>query len=143
MIAAEDAVFGVSEVNWGVTPGNLVIRAVAEVIAARDAMFYIMTGESFNGRKAAELRLVTEAVPREQLRARVTEIASTLTSLSQWVLRGAKLGYRHARLMSWEAAEEFLYAKHDQAILFDETARTEGIRGFLDDKSLPARPWQL
>jgi feruloyl-CoA hydratase/lyase len=134
-IAAEDAVFGISEVNWGVTPGNLVTRALAEVMPTRDAMFYIMTGESFDGRKAAELRLVTEAVPREQLRARVIEIAGKLTSLSQWVLRGAKLGFRHARLMSWEAAEDFLYAKHDQAILFDEAARTQGIKGFLDDKS--------
>ena len=103
-IAAEDAVFGISEVNWGVTPGNLVARALAEVMPTRDAMFYIMTGESFDGRKAAELRLVTEAVPQEQLRARVIEIAGKLTSLSQWVVR-------------------------------DEAARTQGIRGFLDDKS--------
>ena len=119
-IAAEDAVFGISEVNWGVTPGNLVIRALAEVMPTRDAMFYIMTGESFDGRKASELRLVTEAVPQEQLRARVIEIAGKLTSLSQWVVHGAKLGFRHSRLMSWEVAEDFLYAKHDQAILFDE-----------------------
>ncbi|MGH3245311.1 MAG: p-hydroxycinnamoyl CoA hydratase/lyase [Trebonia sp.] len=134
-VAAQDAVFGVSEVNWGVTPGNLVTRALAEVMPARDAMYYVMTGESFDGRKAEQLRLVTEAVPREQLRGRVTEIAVKLTSLSQWVVRGAKLGYRHARLMSWEAAEDFLYAKHDQAILFDEAARTQGIKGFLDDKA--------
>ncbi|MGH3251142.1 MAG: hypothetical protein ACRDOI_33715 [Trebonia sp.] len=47
--------FGISEVNWGITPGNLVTRKLAEVMPARDAMFYIMTGESFDGRKAAEL----------------------------------------------------------------------------------------
>ena len=101
----------------------------------RDAMFYIMTGESFDGRKTAELRLVTEAVPQEELRARVTEIAGKLTSLSQWVIRGAKLGFRQSRLMSWDAAEDYLYAKHDQAILYDEPARTQGLKGFLDDKS--------
>jgi trans-feruloyl-CoA hydratase/vanillin synthase len=134
-IAAEDAVFGVSEVNWGITPGNLVTRALAEVMPTRDAMFYIMTGESFDGRKASELRLVTEAVPRERLRARVTEIAAKLTALSPWVLRGAKLGFRNARLMPWDVAEDYLYAKHDQAILFDEPARTHGLKGFLDDKS--------
>lgn len=134
-VAAEDAVFGISEVNWGITPGNLVTRALAEVMPTRDAMYYIMTGESFDGRKAAELRLVTEAVPPEQLRGRVTEIAGKLTALSPWVVRGAKLGFRHSRLMSWHDAEDYLYAKHDQAILFDEQARSQGLKGFLDDKS--------
>ena len=67
-IASEDATFGLSEVNWGVTPGNLVTRALAETIPTRDAMYYIMTGEHFDGRRAAEMRLVNEAVPADQLR---------------------------------------------------------------------------
>jgi trans-feruloyl-CoA hydratase/vanillin synthase len=134
-IASVDAQFGVSEVNWGVTPGNLVTRALAEVLPTRDAMYYIMTGESFDGRKAEQLRLVNEAVPPDQLRERTIELANKLSRLSQWVVRGAKLGFRHSRLMSWEAAEDFLYAKHDQAILYDEQARAKGMRGFLDDKS--------
>ena len=37
--------------------------------------------------------------------------------------------------MSWEAAEDYLYAKHDQAILFDEQACARGLQGFLDDKA--------
>jgi trans-feruloyl-CoA hydratase/vanillin synthase len=134
-IASVDARFGLSEVNWGVTPGNLVTRALAEVIPTRDAMYYIMTGEPFDGRKAAEIRLVNEAVPADQLRDRTIEIAKKLSGLSQWVVRGAKLGFRHSRLMPWDAAEDFLYAKHDQAILCDEQARTQGMQGFLDDKS--------
>lgn len=134
-LAAENAQFGLSEVNWGVTPGNLVTRALAEVLPTRDAMYYIMTGESFDGRKAAELRLVNEAVPLAELRGRTVELAKRLSGLSQWVVRGAKMGFRRSRLMSWEAAEDFLYAKHDQAILYDEQARTDGMTAFLDEKS--------
>jgi feruloyl-CoA hydratase/lyase len=134
-IASVDAQFGLSEVNWGVTPGNLVTRALAEVVPTRDAMYYIMTGKPFDGRKAEQMRLVNEAVPAEKLRERTIEIAGELSGLSQWVVRGAKVGFRHSRLMSWEAAEDFLYAKHDQAILFDEQARANGMRGFLDDKT--------
>jgi feruloyl-CoA hydratase/lyase len=134
-IASEDATFGLSEVNWGVTPGNLVTRALAETIPTRDAMFYIMTGQHFEGKRAAEIRLVTEAVPADQLRTRTIELALQLTSLSQWVVRGAKMGFRHSRLMSWEAAEDYLYAKHDQAILFDTEAREQGMTQFLDDKT--------
>ena len=134
-IASEDATFGLSEVNWGVTPGNLVTRALAETIPTRDAMFYIMTGQHFDGKRASEMRLVNEAVPADQLRARTIELALQLTSLSQWVVRGAKMGFRHSRLMSWEAAEDYLYAKHDQAILFDTEAREQGMTQFLDDKT--------
>jgi feruloyl-CoA hydratase/lyase len=134
-IASEDATFGLSEVNWGVTPGNLVTRALAETIPTRDAMFYIMTGQHFDGKRASEMRLVNEAVPADQLRTRTIELALQLTSLSQWVVRGAKMGFRHSRLMSWEAAEDYLYAKHDQAILFDTEAREQGMTQFLDDKT--------
>ena len=134
-IASVDAQFGLSEVNWGVTPGNLVTRALAEVIPTRDAMYHIMTGKPFDGRRAEQMRLVNEAVPADQLRERTIEIAGELSSLSQWVVHGAKMGFRHSRLMSWEAAEDFLYAKHDQAILADQQARTKGMQGFLDDKT--------
>lgn len=134
-ITAEDATFGLSEVNWGVTPGNLVTRALAETIPTRDAMYYIMTGDHFDGRKAEQMRLVNEAVPADKLRERTIELAKKLTSLSQSVVRGAKMGFRHSRLMSWEVAEDFLYAKHDQAILFDTDARTQGMTQFLDDKT--------
>lgn len=134
-IASVDAQFGLSEVNWGITPGNLVTRALAEVIPTRDAMYYIMTGKPFDGRKAEQMRLVNEAVPAEKLRERTIEIAGELSRMSQWVVRGAKMGFRHSRLMSWDAAEDFLYAKHDQAILFDEQARAKGLQGFLDDKT--------
>lgn len=134
-LASDDAVFGLSEVNWGVTPGNLVTRALAETVPTRDAMYYIMTGQHFDGRRAAEMRLVNESLPADRLRARTIELALQLSQLSQWVVRGAKIGFRHSRLMSWEAAEDYLYAKHDQAILFDNDAREQGMTKFLDDKT--------
>jgi trans-feruloyl-CoA hydratase/vanillin synthase len=135
-IAAEDAVFGLSEVNWGVTPGNLVSRALVEVIAPRDAIYYVMTGERFDGRKAAAMRLVNEAVPRSELRERTRQIALKLKGLSPWVVWGAKVGVRHVRQMSFDVAEDYLYAKHDQAQLADGgRTRSKGLTKFLDDKS--------
>jgi trans-feruloyl-CoA hydratase/vanillin synthase len=135
-IAAEDAVFGLSEVNWGIPPGNLVSRALSETISMRDAMYYVMTGETFDGRRAAEMRLVNEAVPAQRLRERTIEIAGKLSVLGTEVVHGAKVGVRHARLMSWEVAEDYLYAKVDQTILVDPAkSRAAGMAGFLDRKS--------
>ena len=59
-IAAEDARFGLSEINWGIIPAGNVSKAVSEVLGARAALYYIMTGETFDGRKAVSLGLVNE-----------------------------------------------------------------------------------
>jgi trans-feruloyl-CoA hydratase/vanillin synthase len=135
-IAAEDAVFGLSEVNWGIPPGGLVPRALAEVIPARDALYYIMTGETFDGRKAAEMRLVNEAVARERLRERTVELARKLAGMNLTVLYGAKVGFKKAQQMSWDQAEDYIYAKLDQAVLADpEHGKAQGLAQFLDAKT--------
>ena len=77
-IAAEDAQFGLSEINWGIIPGGNVTRAAVATLNLRDAMYYIMTGRTFDGRKAAEMGLVNEACPRAQLRPRTTALAKEL-----------------------------------------------------------------
>jgi feruloyl-CoA hydratase/lyase len=41
-IANEKAVFGLSEINWGIPPGNLVSKAVADTMGHRKALEYIM-----------------------------------------------------------------------------------------------------
>lgn len=134
--AAEDATFGLSEINWGIIPGGNVTRCVASKVSQADALYYIMTGEPFSGRKAAEMRLVNEAVPAEKLRARVTEVARTLMDKNPVVLNAAKLAYKFSREMSWEQAEDYLSAKAAQATLFDpERGMKKGISQFLDEKS--------
>src|SRR5439155_4278287 len=63
-IADENAAFGLSEINWGIFPGGLVSRVLAEAMTYRDAMYYIMTGDPFDGKKAAEMKLINYAVPK-------------------------------------------------------------------------------
>ena len=101
-IAAEDATFGLSEINWGIIPAGTVTKAVASVMGQRDTMYYIMTGETFDGRKAAAMGLVNEAVPRAELRARVQKLAATLIEKNPMALRIAKHAARRVRDMSWE-----------------------------------------
>ncbi len=62
-IAAEEAVFGISEINFGGIPAGPVAKVVGECMRPRDALYYILTGKSFGGRRAAEMGLVNEAVP--------------------------------------------------------------------------------
>jgi trans-feruloyl-CoA hydratase/vanillin synthase len=136
-IAADEATFGLSEVNWGIPPGSLVSRALAETIGVRDALFYIMTGRTFDGRKAAEMGLVNTSVPLTRLRTEVEALARELLEKNPVALRAARLGFKHAREMSWDAAEDYLYAKLEQSQFLDaERGREQGLAQFLDEKSI-------
>jgi trans-feruloyl-CoA hydratase/vanillin synthase len=136
-IASESAVFGLSEINWGIPPGNLVSKALADTVGQRKALEYIMTGETFTGKQAAEMGLVNRAVPLEKLREETIELARVLASKNSVVLRAAKHGFKRCRELTWEQSEDYLYAKLDQAQLRDpEHGREKGLKQFLDEKSI-------
>ena len=135
-VAAEDATFGLSEINWGIFPGGLVSRVLADAMSYRDAVYYIMTGDTFDGKKAAEIRLVNFAVPREKLRAETVKLAKKLMEKNPHALRAAKEVYKFCRTMDYAQAEDYLSAKGAALRAADpEKGREEGTRQFLDEKT--------
>src|ERR1700753_2485581 len=72
--AAEDAQFGLSEINWGILPGGGATRVARELTSFRNAMYHALTGEPVDGRRAAEWGFVNEAVPADTLKARVEDV---------------------------------------------------------------------
>ena len=135
-VAAQEAVFGLSEINWGIIPAGNVMRAVAEKMNPSDALYYLMTGDTFDGKKAMEIGLVKEAVPRAQLRERTRALARKLMEKNRHVLSAIKLTYRRVKELNWDVAEEYLYAKAGDTYASDpERGREKGMTQFLDDKS--------
>jgi len=136
-IAADEAVFGLSEINWGIPPGNLVSKAVADTMGHRQALHYIMTGDTFTGQEAAAMGLINKSVPRAQLRDEVTALANKLLEKAPVVLRIAKNGFKRCRELNWDQNEDYLYAKVDQSNYRDpEKGRAQGLKQFLDDKTI-------
>lgn len=136
-IAADEAVFGLSEINWGIPPGNLVSKAVADTMGHRQALYYIMTGKTFTGAEAARMGLVNSSVPRAQLRDEVKALAASLLEKNPVVLRIAKHGFKRCRELTWEQNEDYLYAKVDQSNHRDpERGRDQGLKQFLDEKTI-------
>jgi feruloyl-CoA hydratase/lyase len=136
-IAADEATFGLSEVNWGIPPGNLVSKAVADTMGHRESLYYIMTGEPFSGVQAAEMGLVNKSVPLAQLREETKNLANKLLEKNPVVLRYAKHGFKRCRELTWDQNEDYLYAKIDQCVGRDpEQGRAKGMKQFLDDKTL-------
>jgi trans-feruloyl-CoA hydratase/vanillin synthase len=136
-IAADDAKFGLSEINWGIIPGGNVTKAVADTMGQRNALYYIMTGETFDGKKAAEMGLVNESVPRAQLETRVRELAKTLMAKDPVVLRAAKEVFKRVRFMDWDTSNDYIYSKNDAAFTRSGGEfRGGAMKAFLDDKKL-------
>jgi trans-feruloyl-CoA hydratase/vanillin synthase len=135
-IAAEDAVFGLSEVNWGIAPAGNVPIALLQTMGIRDAMYYTITAETFDGRKASQMGLVNEAVPSERLQARVLEIADVLKAKNLAVVRHAKEMLRYLRTMGFAEAQQYIDAKGRVGVVTDpERGREQGLKQFLDNKS--------
>ncbi|MBU2326674.1 MAG: p-hydroxycinnamoyl CoA hydratase/lyase [Alphaproteobacteria bacterium] len=135
-IAADEATFGLSEINWGILPGGNVTRAVAEVMNHRDSLYYIMTGETFGGQKAREMGLVNESVPLADLETRVRTLCASLLEKNPTVLKAAKDTFKRVRNMPWEQADDYIYAKLEQMLFLDKSnGRAEGLKQFLDDKT--------
>ena len=96
-----------------------------------------MTGRTFDGRQAAAMGLVNSSVPSRELRDEVESLARELLAKNPVVLRAAKLGYKHCAAMSWDQAEDYLYAKLEQSQFLDEErGREQGLGQFLDEKRI-------
>ena len=134
--AAEEAQFGLSEINWGILPGGGASKVAAELLSFRRAMYHAMMGENVDGRTAAEWGLVNEAVPLAGLEARVTEVAQILLKKNPVALKATKDAVRRVREMTYENAEDYLIRAQEAANFHDKTeGRKEGIRQFIDDKT--------
>ena len=134
-IAAEDATFGLSEVNWGIIPGGIVTKVVADALAYRDALYYIMTGDPFDGKQAAAMRLINYAVPRDRLREETVALCNKLKSKNPATVRACKEAYKVIRTMDYTQAKYWLEAKASWLGAIDqEDGRNQGIRQFVDEK---------
>jgi trans-feruloyl-CoA hydratase/vanillin synthase len=135
-VAAETAVFGVSEINWGIIPGGNVTKVLVELMSARDAMYYTLTGETFDGKKAAELKVVNEAVPLDQLRARVRQIADSMLQKNPQTLKAAKDAIKRVAEMTVDASEDYLVVRQEALNYLDKSeGRKQGLKQFIDDKT--------
>ena len=134
-IAADNATFGLSEVNWGIIPGGLVAWAVTNVLGYRDAIYYSVTGDQFSGKEAAAIKFVNKSVPLEQLREETMALARKLEAKSPAAVKYTKEALRSVRGMSKDQALDYLNVKSDALKLNDpEKGRAKAMTQFLDEK---------
>jgi Enoyl-CoA hydratase/carnithine racemase len=71
VIAAEESVWGLSEINFGIFPGGGATWSYAHNMLRKQALFYALTGATFTGKEAVALGMANIAVPLKDLDAEV------------------------------------------------------------------------
>ncbi|ATW02240.1 p-hydroxycinnamoyl CoA hydratase/lyase [Sphingorhabdus sp. YGSMI21] len=133
---ADEAQFGLSEINWGILPGGGATKVATNLMPLRKAMYHALLGENLSGQEAAEAGLVNESVPLDQLEARVTEVANKLLKKNLATLKASKDAVKRVMEMTFDNAEDYLIRAQEALNFHDKThGRQEGMKQFLDDKS--------
>ena len=136
VITADDATFGLSEINWGILPGGNVSKVFTDLANHRNAMFYAMTGRTFDGPKAVEMGIATLSVPADQLRDEVIVIARELMEKEPVVLAYTKHAVLNVGDMNMDMAYEYLATKGLALRFADQKdTRGRGMTEFLDKKT--------
>ena len=133
---AEDAQFGLSEINWGILPGGGASKVAVELMPLRKAMYHALLGETLTGKEAQAAGLVNEAVPAAELEARVIAVAMKLLKKNWDTLKATKDAVRRVREMTYDNAEDYLVRAQEALNWHDKSdGRHRGMQQFLDEKS--------
>lgn len=137
-IAADEATFGLSEMNFMMIPGGTVTKSIANLLRPREALYYALSGRPFPGQEAARIGFVTFSVPKARLADEVYSLARELAEKDRHALRATKEAYRFAQGMDWDAAVNFTFAKGAEVTLAQGNRWQEvGIKDFLNKKFRP------
>ena len=133
-IAQDDVKFGFSEVRLGVAPAIISVVCLPKMRRG-EAMEVFLRGNRFSATKAAELGLISRAVPAGELDAAVDEVVADLCLGGPNALGHAKsLVYQ---VPDMEQKEAFAWAADLSGRLFKSDEAAAGMRAFLKREKPP------
>ncbi|MEU5567354.1 enoyl-CoA hydratase family protein [Micromonospora musae] len=131
-VCAEEATFAFTEVRIGVIPA-VISATVLPRLSPRAAAELYLTGDTFDGRRAAEIGLVTAAVPAEELDGAVERYCDSLVRGAPAALAGAKRLLRRPPATELRAEVAELGALSTGYFLSEEGR--EGVLAFREKRS--------
>jgi len=131
VVAADDAVFGFTEVKLGIVPSVISPYALAKIgrSAARELF---LTGARFDAARAREIGLVHAVVPEERLDETVNRYVSEILSAGPGAVRQAKALIR--RVAGRPAGEVSVFTAETLADRRVSREGQEGMRAFLEKR---------
>lgn len=128
VIAADNALFSITEVRWGLHAG-IIVPQLNDAIGPRQVRRYALTAERFGAEEARRIGLVHEVVPLAELAARGDALVATLLENASGAMARTKAHIlEHARGGFDAATFDTLVASHAAARQTDEAG--EGLASF-------------
>ncbi|MFV2018995.1 p-hydroxycinnamoyl CoA hydratase/lyase [Micromonospora sp. LOL_023] len=110
-ITSESAVFGLSEINFGIFPAGGATWAATHNLPRKQALYYILTGDTMTGQQAEAYGLVNKAVPADQLDAETDRLVRKIVKKNPITLELAKQVYERTTTMDLPTAIDYDQAK--------------------------------
>ncbi|MEO6834558.1 MAG: enoyl-CoA hydratase-related protein [Candidatus Tumulicola sp.] len=128
-VAADDAIFGFTEVKLGIIPAVISPFVLAK-IGASHARALFLTGERFDAARAARIGLVHDVVPAARLDAAVDRVIAEIRSAGPYAVRAAKLLVRRVLDATYEESRAITTLAIANLRISPEGQ--EGLRAFLE-----------
>jgi enoyl-CoA hydratase/carnithine racemase len=128
IVAAEDAVFGLTEVSLGIIPGGGGTQNLPRLIGRNRAKEMIFTARRFDASEALRLGLVNHVVPRDQLIPKAVTLAEEIMRNSPYSVRQVKWAIDQGADLSFEQGLDKEHEAYIRAIGSED--RREGIAAF-------------
>jgi enoyl-CoA hydratase/carnithine racemase len=128
VVAAEDAVFGLTEVSLGIIPGGGGTQNLPRMIGRNRAKELIFSARRIPAHEAKELGLVNHVVPRPELLSRAIALAEEIQRNSPFAVRQAKWAIDRGADLPFEDGLEREHEAYMRAIASED--RREGIDAF-------------
>lgn len=131
-IAADNALFGLPEINLGIVPGGSGTQRLTRLVGEGKAKELIFLGEIFDAKKALDLGLINLLVPAARLEEETTKLARKLARKPPVAIRTAKelihLSY------DVDIYTGLMMEKEKFAYLFSTEDQREGMLAFLEGR---------
>ena len=131
--AADDATFSCAFVRVGLIPDTGGTFILPKLVGLRTAKQLAFTGEFFSAERAAELDLVNEAVPADELDERVTATVERLGRRPTRTIGLMKQAIHENMDRHW--SESLDYENLIQVQAYTSDAHEEGVAAFLEGRS--------
>jgi methylglutaconyl-CoA hydratase len=128
-VCTTEATFAFSEVRIGVVPA-IISATVLRRLTPRAAAELYLTGEVFDGTRAAQVGLVTAAVPAAELDAAVTRYTGALLRGAPGALAGTKALLHRAGILATNPADDLAELTTLSLSYFHSAEGVEGVTAF-------------
>ena len=132
VLAAEDAALSFPFVRLGIIPDMGALYLVPRLVGMRRALELFLSGRTFTGKEAAEMGLITRALPPDALDTEGMRLARQLAEGATRALGATKTLLHHAMELDLERLLEL--EAHAQSLLWHTADHREAIAAFREKR---------